>query len=382
MFLARVKILIGYIQVICEIFSALDEIPWPPILEEFGSFFQLLKITIPQYLISPRCFFPKFNYPNIYIEFVVGLSFVAAVVFLPLCYYYFRKCLDAKSPEGGQDFLTKTKQRCFLFVVMLLFLSYPSMCGVIITLLPTGCKEFNIGENESEPKVERLRYDYSIDCTDERHLHFTHAAETAIIYVVGFPIVLLLLMWCSKRITSSSSSTCHSGDQPLDDNVSETGSQDSACNDDSGVPASHEDDANTNDRDQISWLSFMWENYKVEFWFWEIVELSRKILQTLFILLFGPEDHFALFASIVISVGFLLLQSYWKPMKDAAEHRLQLCSLGTIFLNLLVASFLLLPSTSDTSEARKAILAVVLVILNLSIIVFIAGTLYYQGPIS
>ena len=61
-------------------------------------------------------------------------------------------------------------------------------------------------------------------------------------------------------------------------------------------------------------------------------------------------------------------------MKDAAEHRLQMCSLGIIFLNLLAASLLLVPTEHDhSSEKRKEILAVILVLMNLSIILFVAG---------
>ena len=124
----------------------------------------------------------------------------------------------------------------------------------------------------------------------------------------------------------------------------------------------------------ITWESFLSENYKPHLWYWEIVELARKILQTLFVLLFGPEDPFTLFATILISVGFLLIHAYIRPMKDAAEHRLQMCSLGIIFLNLLAASLLLVPTEHDhSSEKRKEILAVILVLMNLSIILFVAG---------
>ena len=124
----------------------------------------------------------------------------------------------------------------------------------------------------------------------------------------------------------------------------------------------------------ITWETFLCENYKEQFWYWEIVELARKILQVLFVLLFGAEDHFTLFATIVLSVGFLVVHAYVKPMKDAAEHRLQMCSLVSIFLNLLAASLLLLPSDSGTfSVTRKEVLAVFLVLLNISIVVFVAG---------
>ncbi|XP_022104873.1 slit homolog 1 protein-like [Acanthaster planci] len=133
--------------------------------------------------------------------------------------------------------------------------------------------------------------------------------------------------------------------------------------------------------EKISWKTFLCENYKPQFWYWEVVELVRKIVQTLFVLLYGPDDHFTMFATITISVGFLLVHAYVRPMKDETEHRLQMCSLGAIFLNLLAASLLLLPTDehSQSEEERKGALAVFLILLNLSIIIFVAGSLVWGG---
>ena len=125
---------------------------------------------------------------------------------------------------------------------------------------------------------------------------------------------------------------------------------------------------------KIGWKSFLCENYKAEFWYWEIIELTRKIMQALFILLFGPEDHFTLFVSVFLSVFFLLIHAYLKPMKDAIEQRLQLCSLGIIFINMLAASLLLMQNDDGPLvDDRKGVISTALVLLNLSIIVFAAS---------
>ena len=250
-----------------------------------------------------------------------------------------------------------------------------------------------------ELNITLLRYDYAIDCESPEHNVYNYAAQTAMVYVVGFPLALLILLWYSKRKTTNgedqASVSSQGSDQVLpgtsNDGIEDTEAPVSSQN--SGqvllvVTHDRTDDFNnlvtesdatvfhdTSEPDaKISWQSFLCENYKAEFWYWEIIELTRKILQTLFILLFGPEDHFTLFMSVFLSVFFLLIHAYLKPMKDAAEQRLQMCSLGIIFINMLAASLLIMPNDDGPIvDDRKGILSTALVLLNLSIIVFVAS---------
>ncbi|XP_038048143.1 uncharacterized protein LOC119722169 [Patiria miniata] len=389
MLLARGKILLGFYQVMGEIFSALDEIAWPNILTSVGSVFRLLEVNIMRLFISPRCYVPNFTYPNIYIEFLAGISFVVFVPLAAWCFYKSKMCyLKAKKTSFVKQtaLLSQTKQRCYLFVVILLFISYPSLSSVIITLLPSGCHVFYVDENNTL-NVTRLRADYSIDCQTEQHVQFNYAAEVFLFYVVGFPLVLFLLLWWNIRKRKKTGAV--GGRQESEDQyLLHTASR---CRLNAGSVASYRNEVPDETDDEIiqtgppsqaefNWESFLCENYKPRFWYWEILELARKIVQTLFVLLYGPDDHFTMFATIVISVGFLLLHAYVKPMKVAAEHRLQMCSLGTIFLNLLAASLLLLPSEdAQSSQNRKDVLSVILVLMNLSVIVFVIASLIWTG---
>ena len=61
-------------------------------------------------------------------------------------------------------------------------------------------------------------------------------------------------------------------------------------------------------------------------------------------------------------------------MKVAYEQRLQLCSLGIIFINMLAASLHLMPNDDGPLvDDRKGVISTALVLLNLSIIVFVAS---------
>ncbi|XP_038073418.1 uncharacterized protein LOC119741652 isoform X3 [Patiria miniata] len=410
---SRFKILLGFYQIMGEIFEVMNELSWPETLVELGSFLQLLEANLMQVIVSPRCYFPDFTYPNVYIAFIAGASFSVTVILLGLGIYGFRLFhLRVKSApdEVRKHTMAKTNERILLAVVILLFVAYPSLSAVIISLLPSGCVTFSLNENENVT-VTRLRSDYSVDCNSSQHVAFNYAAEVSVSYVVGFPTVLLIMLWLHRR-RQASKKNGHQLETADIQAHSLVDQQSLLDTDDTGPScsyhtASHADQTHPSDSlhtedeeiahigdslerlsselpleesievnsESITWVSFLDENYKEQYWYWEIVELARKVLQVLFVLLFGADDQFILFATIIVSVAFLIAHAYLKPMKDAAEHRIQMWSLTTIFLNLLAASLLVLPSEdghTDDSDARKEFLAVFLVLLNISIFVIVA----------
>ncbi|XP_038059570.1 uncharacterized protein LOC119730653 [Patiria miniata] len=384
---ARGKILLGFYQVMGEIFSALDEIPWTNILRKFGSFLKLLEMKIVLLVISPRCYFPDFTYRNVYIEYLFGMSFVAFVVLAALCVYWVSKCYLAVKKctvEKRDKVLSTTRQICNLFVVMLLFVSYPGLSGVIFTLLPPGCDQFYLDENETY-STTRLRSDYSIDCQDEQYVHFSHAAEaSSVCYVGGFLFLLLILLWRSniqdKRKKSQEQPSRESSVDDLSNhsiNVTNVPmlpiNEDDSTLNQSGTNLLNPNQQSEND---ISWKSFLSGNYKAEFWYWEIVELFRKVTQTLFVRILSPADPLTMFVTIVISAGFLFLHARVTPMKHAADNRLQMCSLAAIFLSLLTATVLLSPTGGGTTRTEVA--AVIMDLLILSIVVFVIVSLLWM----
>ncbi|PIK47388.1 hypothetical protein BSL78_15749 [Apostichopus japonicus] len=72
-----------------------------------------------------------------------------------------------------------------------------------------------------------------------------------------------------------------------------------------------------------TYLKFLTENYKEQFWFWEILELGRKVGQTMLITLLGWEDALTKLFTIGTSVLFLSLHVKYSPMKSPFEQHLQ-----------------------------------------------------------
>ena len=401
--LARFKILLGFYQVSGAIFSTLNKVTWPNQLSGLGNILQILELNVLQLVAKPHCYLPNLKF-NAYDEFIISIAFIVFVLMSALVGNYSTLCyLKFIKRMGDTDIycrMTAFKKKCYMYVILLLFITYPSMCNVILALLPPGCDEFCLDEND-EHCVRKLRTDYSIDCDSDIHTFFTYAAYVSFIYVIGFPSLLFMLLYLHSRKADETRFTRQHSNQssssvvgmatfdlslePVDDeflNLNPT-SRNLVLNDDED----DDDDDDVDDDDPLLdisqrnvddnkfplWLRFLCENYRDDFWYWEILELLRKILQTALVVLFGSDDPWYLTVTIAISVMFLTSHAYFKPMNDSFEHRLQMSSLAAIFLNLLVAMALMMPNKDQSSAAQATATTVVLILLNTVVVFVVAG---------
>ncbi|XP_072048071.1 uncharacterized protein [Amphiura filiformis] len=393
---ARFKIVLGFYQVSGAIFSSLHDVSWPSRLSGLGDILQVLELNILQLVAKPHCFIPKLKF-NAYDEFIISISFIILVLFSALIGYFCMLCYLTFKQVGQihlRHRMLECKKKCYMYILLLLFITYPSMCNVTLSLLPTGCDDFCLDE-EDIYCVRKLRTDYSIDCSTKEHHFFTCAAYIALTYVIGFPILLLVLLFIHSRgkYTSGKENAIKVSRknnkgrnfvdlsrEPDDDDClninGDIGDLDVSEDDDPLLDIStsrHTDLCSNNDEQSFPlWLRFLCENYRDEFWFWEVLELLRKILQTALVVLYGSDDPWYLTVTIAISVAFLTSHAYFKPMKDNFEHRLQMSSLAAVFLNLLVAMALMMPNEQQSSPVEAMATTILLILLNVVVVVLVA----------
>ena len=392
--------------------------------------FKALELNIFKLLAKPSCYIEELNM-NIYREFFIGLSFISLVVFLPSIVYackfaYIR--IRLLRYQGLTTFrfstavtsnLTNTREKCYFFILSMLFISYFSMCDVILSLMPEACKRFCIDENE-EICVYHLRSDYSIDCETKEHGNFTKGAYVALTYVIGFPVCVLVVLKRNvnkKNIHDRNMALCRdksensidiSHDETQTTDVSDGNNDDEnddierTCDDDLQRQPRDETqprNVNLNDINELSnenempipdiegtnsenaadwsmqyplYIRFLIGSYKKIYFYWEIVELCRKVLQTVLVVLYGTQDPLTLAATIALSMAFIAIHAYCRPMKNPFEQWLQMISLVAIFLNLLTAVELMVPY-NDTSGKRETAMAVFIVGLNISVVLLAVG---------
>ena len=388
-------------------FSAMENIHWPEKMSHIASTMNVFEMDLLKAFVKPSCYLQGLQF-NAYYEFVIALSFVGVVYLVAVLWYTIRVVylhmkfgLSLNSSFYARD----TKMRCLVFTIVTLFITYPSVCSVTLELLPTGCDKFYLDEN-NRYCVRRLRADYSIDCDKEIHQSYMSAAYVALVYIVGFPVFLFILLWKHRqdiREMKASMDTEQSRDKSVQTNLTVQHDENEGTDLHTGNIAARSINVNVHDfdnnnaannegdlRDDIDnpnfeivtnqkennfpvWLLFLCENYKAEYWYWEIVEITRKLLQISVLTMFGSSDAWYLSVTVVVSLVYLTSYAYCKPISNRFEHALHITSLLSISLNLLVATSLKMSENESIKPADNAVVAATLIVLNVGILLAVAG---------
>lgn len=94
----------------------------------------------------------------------------------------------------------------------------------------------------------------------------------------------------------------------------------------------------------ITGLRFLFENFKTQSWYWELVEMSRKVILTSGLILVGQESRSYVGFALTIAGMYGMLFSYVRPMQDAFENRLMSTSLAVTVVNLVIGAVSRIPA--------------------------------------
>ncbi|KAJ8020132.1 Signal peptide, CUB and EGF-like domain-containing protein 3 [Holothuria leucospilota] len=114
-----------------------------------------------------------------------------------------------------------------------------------------------------------------------------------------------------------------------------------------------------------TWIYFFCENYRLEYWYWEIIELKRKLVMTLFVVI-NEQKGLAKICELSFSAFFIILYIQTRPMKDTGEARLQLTSLLLLHFHVVFAAV-------ELSEDMRGAIFVLICVLNTGFALFVAG---------
>ncbi|KAJ8051064.1 hypothetical protein HOLleu_04492 [Holothuria leucospilota] len=288
---------------------------------------------------------------------MIGIMFPCTIISLSFVLYYIMKARykyktgSTWTSECVYIYTKKLRSSLWTSVIILLFVTYPSISTTVFQLYPRACKTFCLDMNNTICK-KRLRSDYDIECTHLEIYHVIAYLSTAV-YVIGFPVALFLLLKTKVKF-----SPFHGTPGPL-----------YAINEGTGGNLPNPVDDSFIQRSYPVWMEFLCENYKPQFWYWEIVELVRKITQTVLLTLLGWDNAITVVLTIAISVLFLMLHARYRPMKSTIEQLLQMFSLTAILANLFVAMM-------DIPDEQDDRMTVALIILNVSVLAIVVGKLF------
>ena len=89
---------------------------------------------------------------------------------------------------------------------------------------------------------------------------------------------------------------------------------------------------------------FLFENYTPRSWFWELVEMSRKVILTSGLILVGQESRSYIGLAWVIAGMYGMLFAWIRPIQDSTDNRLMTVSLAITVVNLGVGAVSRIPA--------------------------------------
>ena len=336
--LARLKIVIGFYQVMSGILDTFSYVEWPAVLLKLGTYAKFLQLNLLQ-IASVNCFITNTKV-NSYTSLVLSFTIIIVSMVTSFAFFHARRLYICKQNvfqvDERESLISGTKEVSIRYVFLFLFIIYPTACTQIFHILPPSCQKICTGDHEKTCQ-SFLRSDYTLECFTDTHSKFSLLAFGLLSFVVGFPLLVFFLLW-----------------------------------------KYHHRKSNHDQQNEIAaGLSFLFENYSKQCWFWEVLELVRKVILTSVLVLIGDESRTNLGAAAITSGLYTVLFAHYQPVSDRFEHWLHLVSLLATCANMNVGMLLKIPvdniSSGLNTDAEPIGISVLLVSVNLLVVGMIVG---------
>ena len=372
--LSNIKIAMNYFYFSSKMYDIMTFIDWPDKMMVFIGFLKRLEFN-PIVILSITCWTKRFSLYEEYLFFVFVNLFVVAMTatgFSTLrVAYYFGLITNNCSKKYRKLFVA--------FSSMSIFLLYTPTSIAIVQLLPVACKDYYLSFPDSF-KVSYFMQEPATKCFTDYHKKWLNCVYVSLLYVFGIPICIPFFIWYLRRsftrkakiylpqtINDSKESVQeHRIPVPLNDCIPDI---EDKIQENSSIA-----------RDIYDGLEFYYGNYKEKYFFWESLEMVKKLFLASIAVFIG-ESSYTFFALLIMFSGvFAVLHAHFQPITSQLEHFLQLICLSALHSHLLLGLSMKTESDwfhSDPKQDREA-LSVSLIICHTIVVLLIFGKHHYQ----
>ena len=234
--------------------SILD-IKWPGSLTQIGEYSQMLQGNVFQ--IAPiQCLFENLKV-NAFGSLYAILALNATAIIVAAAVYGIKKLTLMRNTLSGEvkvKEMSQTKEVIYRNLFFFLHVTYLSTCLKTANVLPLACHTICVDE-EDEACEKFLKADYSIDCASSEFNRSVFVAYCTVAYIVFLPTSFLIILWRQRSYQKQ--------ERGLSTSVS------------------------LQNREVLTGLRFLFENYTEQTWYWELVETIRKVVLTSGLILVG-----------------------------------------------------------------------------------------------
>ena len=264
------------------------------------------------------------------------MSINAAAIVVCGVVYGVRKLLVLKNKnledEEKSRRVSKTKEVVYRSLFFFLYVTYLSTCSKTATVLPLACRKLCAADKEGKLCPAYLKADYSVRCHESRYNNLAIVAYISAAYIIALPAATFVTLWRQRRAILVTEETATSQ------------------NEDSATEV-------------ITGLRFLFESYKPGSWYWELIEMSRKVIVTSVLILVGQETRSYIGLTLVIAGMYGTVFCWIHPLQDVFENRLMSTSLAVTVVNLVIGAVSRIPAENLPAPKESYMDAVIFNIL-------------------
>ena len=152
------------------------------------------------------------------------------------------------------------------------------------------------------------------------------------------------------------------------------------------IPAQvwNESTENVDEQRIVRRLGFVLVAYRVEYWWWEALEMLRKFLMTSLLIFVYPDDPAQMAAGLFITFCFLLANMTFQPFATPSLNALQSFSMVAQFLTLFVGIMMAFTEKKEqddtnTTNTDRAVVSILIVLVNGTMVLFPVLQLFMKG---
>ena len=335
---SSLKILMGFYQVLVRVINAFSSIQWPSTLTHAVKVFEFIELSVLR-IPSLHCMSSDWRL-NAIGEFWISLIAMVVIPSLILVYFSLKAAISffcISRENFGQKRIISLKNS-LQSIVLFFFATYPFISTKIFHVLPVSCHTLcTVKENgHCLNKMSYLRNDYSLECprtTGHRRFNVNYA-YASLLFPIGLPCLLLYLLWKFARKQNAESQPQRHLSIQSEDSVE---NEEQCYVEWEGYTASSEN-YKVVDHEELSVAKFAlkmtYGNYKTSCWYWEFVEVIRKLVMVIASSFVFQDVKIGLYSNILLSIVFVILHAKKWPMKDSFDNYMQLLALVSVTVNL------------------------------------------------
>lgn len=167
--MSQLKIIIGFYQVSLGMMQSLSFVDWPENLNKYVEYANILQLNLFQALPF-RCILPGFTFNPFYKMVITILGNVFVIIVATIIYYFRKSRINKKDLPDQQKIaaISSAKETNYRFIIFFLFLTFPTTCTSIITVMPAACQEIC----SEESCTWYLKADYRVKCYDSYYYKY------------------------------------------------------------------------------------------------------------------------------------------------------------------------------------------------------------------